>query len=112
MASGCSVRTVRRAVQSPVGQLLEGVFNDTRTYNKYFFFTGPKPSASHALVDFGDEGTTIIPFARIVDGSMNNGRCCVKWPDGKEYDATLVFTGTVGKIFYGLLEVILFCTFC
>ena len=27
------------------------------------FFTGPKPSASHALVDFGDEGTTIIPFA-------------------------------------------------
>ena len=27
------------------------------------FFTGPKPSASHALVDFGDEGTTIKPFA-------------------------------------------------
>ena len=27
------------------------------------FFTRPKPSASHALVDFGDEGTTIIPFA-------------------------------------------------
>ena len=27
------------------------------------FFTGPKPSASHALVDFGNEGTTIIPFA-------------------------------------------------
>ena len=23
-------------------------------------------SASHALVDFGDEGTTIIPFSRIV----------------------------------------------
>ena len=30
------------------------------------FFSGPKPSASHALVDFGDEGTTIIPFLRIV----------------------------------------------
>ena len=69
------------------------------------FFTGPKPSASHALVDFGDEGTTIIPFARIVGGGMNNGRCCVKWPDGKEYDATLVFTGK-GR----LLEVIPGCS--
>jgi len=44
-------------------------------------------------VDFGNEGTTIIPFSRIVGGSTDNGRCCVKWPDGKEYDAALVFAG-------------------
>ena len=61
------------------------------------FFSGSKPSALHALVDFSDEGTTIIPFSRIVGGSTENGRFCVKWPDGKEYDATLVFTG---KTFY------------
>ena len=30
------------------------------------FFSGPKPRASHALVKFGNEGTTIIPFSRIV----------------------------------------------
>ena len=45
------------------------------------FFSGPKPSASHALVDFGDEGTTIVPFSRIVGGRTEKGRCSVKWPD-------------------------------
>ena len=80
------------------------------------FFSGSKPSASHVLVDFGDESTTIIPFSRIVDGSTENGRCYVKWPDGKEYDATLVFTG---KTFYDTLMVyyrssspVPFSTFC
>ena len=66
-------------------------------YNEYFFFSGSKPSASHALVDFGDEGTTIIPFSKIVGSSTENERCCVKWPNGKEYDAAMVFTG---KTFY------------
>ena len=56
------------------------------------FFSGPKPSASHALVDFGDEGTTIVPFSRIVGGSTEKGRCSVKWPDGKEYNAHPLIT--------------------
>ena len=50
MVSDHSVRTMRRAVQSPVGQLLEGVAGLNGAYNEYFFFTGPKPSTSHALV--------------------------------------------------------------
>ena len=56
-------------------------------------FSEPKPTASHALVDFGDEGTAIIQFSRIVDGSTIHGRCRVKWSDSKEYDATLVLAG-------------------
>ena len=51
MANDGSVRTMRRVVQSPIGQLLEGVAGLNSVYNEYFFFTGPKPSASHALVD-------------------------------------------------------------
>ena len=76
------------------------------------FFSGPKPRALHALVDFGNEGTTIIPFLRIVGGSTDNGRYCVKWPDGKEYDAALVFAGKTFYNYYinGLLEVISSCS--
>ena len=76
------------------------------------FFLGLKPSASHALVDFGSEGTTVIPFSRIVGSSTDNGRCCVKWPDGKEYDAALVFAGKTFYNYYinGLLEVIPSCS--
>ena len=48
MASDRSVRTMRRTVRIPVGQLLEGVAGLNGAYNEYFF---PKPSASHALVD-------------------------------------------------------------
>ena len=61
------------------------------------FFSGAKPSASHALVDFGDEGTTIVPFSRIVGGSTEKGRCSVKWPDGEEYNAVMLYAG---KTFY------------
>ena len=56
-------------------------------------------------MDFGDEGTTIIPFSRTVDGSTGNGRCCVKWPDGNEYDAALVFTAKTFMLF----PAVLFC---
>ena len=80
----------RRALQSSVGQLLSLLL---ARHVVYSIFSGPKPSASHALVDFGDEGTAIIPFSRIVDGSSIDGRCRVKWPDGKEYDAALAFAG-------------------
>ena len=48
-------------------------------------------------MDFGDEGTTIVPFSRIVGGSTEKGRCSVKWPDGKEYNAVLLYAG---KTFY------------
>jgi len=74
------------------------------------FFSGPKPSALHALVDFGDEGTIIIPFSRIIGSSTDNERCCVKWPDGKEYDATLVFAGKTFYNYYIKLEVIPSCS--
>lgn len=57
------------------------------------FLIGPKSSDSHALVDFGDDGTAVIPFSRIVEGSISDGRCRVSWSDGKEYDAALTFTG-------------------
>ena len=46
----------------------------------------------YALVDFGAEGTSIIPFSRIVDGSSSNGRCRVTWDDGDDYDAALALT--------------------
>ena len=60
---------------------------------EYLFFSGPKPTASHALLDFADEGTVIVRFSKIVEGSLSNGRCRVKWHDGKEYDGDLAFTG-------------------
>ena len=54
---------------------------------------GPKSTPSYALVDFGDDGTAVIPFSRIVEGSINDGMCQVNWCDGKHYDAALTFTG-------------------
>ena len=57
----------------------------------YTLFSGP--TASHALVDFGDEGMAIIQFSRIVDGTTIDKRHHMKWSDCKEYDAALVFTG-------------------
>ena len=59
----------------------------------YSLFSGLKSTALYSLVDFGDEGTAILQFSRIVDGSTIDKRCRVKWSDGKEYDAALVFTG-------------------
>ena len=46
MGSDHSVRTMRCTVQSPVGQLLEGVAGLNGVYNEYFFFTGPKYGVS------------------------------------------------------------------
>ena len=69
------------------------------------FFSGPKPSASHALVDFGDEGTTIVPLSRIVGGSTEKGRCSVKWPDGKEYNAHQLITNE-GTHFCSMLTIL------
>ena len=93
-----------------MGQLLND-FNGVQ-YNEYFFFLRAETKRFACLSGFGNEGTTVIPFSRIVGSSTDNGRCCVKWPDGKEYDAALVF---VGKTFYnyyinGLLEVIPSCS--
>ena len=56
-------------------------------------------------MDFGEEGTTIIPFSRIVKGSISGGRYLVSWPDGKEYDATLACTGQFTFIFSGIAYV-------
>ena len=43
-------------------------------------------------MDFGDDGTTIVPFSRIVGGSTEKGRCSVKWADGKQYNAHPLIT--------------------
>ena len=56
-------------------------------------FSGPKPTSSHALLDFADEGTAIVPSSKLVEGSLSEGRCRVKWHDGKEYECELAFTG-------------------
>ena len=53
----------RRALQSSVGQLLSLLL---ARHVVYSIFSGPKPSASHALVDFGDEGTAISDIDFIV----------------------------------------------
>ena len=62
---------------------------------KYFIFIGANSTPSHALVDFGDDGTAVIPFSRIVEGSISNGTCMVTWSNGREYCATLTLTGEV-----------------
>ncbi|XP_065907068.1 probable serine/threonine-protein kinase kinX isoform X4 [Dysidea avara] len=46
----------------------------------------------NALVDFGDEGTSVIRSDKIIEGSINDGKCRVIWSD-KEYEADLLFTG-------------------
>lgn len=58
-----------------------------------FVLSGPKPTASHALLDFGDEGTAVIRFSRIIEGSLSDGKCRVNWDDGEEYDASVIITG-------------------
>ena len=32
-------------------------------------------------------------YSSIVEGSISDGRCKVKWHDGKQYDGDVVFTG-------------------
>ena len=56
------------------------------------------PTASHALVDFGDEGTAVVRFSRIVEGSISDRRCRVNWDNGEEYDGDLIITGKTGFI--------------
>ena len=53
------------------------------------------PTTSHAPVDFGDEGTAVICFSRIVEASIGDGRCRVNWDDGEEYNGDLIITGRV-----------------
>ena len=48
---------------------------------------------SHALLDFGDEGTAVIRFSRIIEGSLSDGKCRVVWDDGEEYDGGVIVTG-------------------
>ena len=55
------------------------------------FLGSAKPNA---LVDFGDEGTSVIRSDKIIEGSINDGKCQVIWSD-KEYEADLLFTGDV-----------------
>ena len=49
-------------------------------------------NASHALVDFGDDGMAIVPFARIIENTVCD-KCRVIWSDRKEYEADLIFAG-------------------
>ena len=79
--------SVRRALQSSLGKIIY-----IRAH-RYFIFIGTNSTPSHALVDFGDDGTAVIPFSRLVEGSISNGTCKVDWSNGKEYGAALIITG-------------------
>ncbi|XP_065898881.1 uncharacterized protein [Dysidea avara] len=46
----------------------------------------------NAVVDFGDEGTSVIRSDKIIEESINDEKCRVIWSD-KEYEADLLFTG-------------------
>ena len=35
----------------------------------------------------------MVRFSKIVEDSINDGRCRVKWDDGEEYDGGLIITG-------------------
>ena len=48
-------------------------------------------------MDFGAEGTAIICFSGIVEGSIGDRRCRVNWDDGEEYDGDQIIRG---KRFY------------
>ena len=107
-------RSARRALKSSSGKLclLATLMVTITAVNHECFYVGPNSAVSHALVDFGEEGTTIIPFSRIVKGSASGGRCLVSWPDGKEYDATLACTGQFTFIFSGIAYVKIIIAVC
>ena len=52
---------------------------------------------SHALVDFGEEGTAVIQLGMITNNPTSSlvrgDKCTVKWSDHKEYYATFIFSG-------------------
>ena len=52
-------------------------------------------SKPNALVDFGDEGTSVIRSDKIVECSVDGKKCKVVWSDDEEYEADLLFTGDV-----------------
>ena len=64
---------------------------------EYLFYSGPKPTASYALLDFADKGRAIVHLSNIVEGSLSDRRCRVKWYDGKQYDGDMAFTGKDSK---------------
>ena len=64
----------------------------------YSFFSGPKPTTPYALLDFANEGTAIVPYSKIVEGSLSDRRCRVKWHDKKEYDGELICSGNDSRI--------------
>ena len=41
------------------------------------FLLGLKSTASYALVDFGEEGTDVVHFSRIVEGNIIDRKCQV-----------------------------------
>lgn len=91
-------KDVLEVVFKNCGQMLQrsGTFNSfaarTTFYGlSYLIFSGT--NASHALIDFGEDGTAIVPFTRIVEDSLCDSRCRVVWSDKKEYKADFIFTG-------------------
>ena len=60
---------------------------------KYLFYSRPKLTVLHALLELADKRTAIVCFSDIVEGSISNEKCRVKWHDGKEYDGNVAFTG-------------------
>lgn len=52
-------------------------------------------SGSHAFVKFFDDAnsTSVVPMDRVSFKGENAERCLVKWTNGKQYEACLLFTG-------------------
>lgn len=65
-------------------------FLSTKYFLRAVLFSGT--NTSHALVDFGDDGTEIVPFARVIEDTVCS-RCRVLWSDRKEYEADVIFAG-------------------
>jgi len=59
----------------------------------YANFVTVGSSKLNALVDFGDEGTSVIRSDKIVEGSVDGKKCKVVWWYDEEYEVDLLFTG-------------------
>ena len=58
-------------------------------------FPGTKPNA---LVNYGEEGTSVIRREKNVEGSEDNGKCEVLWSDDEEYEVDILFKGAVNLV--------------
>ena len=54
---------------------------------------------THALVQFDDNSTSVVPVSRVISGDGNvaglvvGGDCSVLWTNKKRYNGSLILTG-------------------